>query len=246
MITSRNQDILNIIPLLDLTRLNTDDDEKSIITLCQTAQTPFGNVASVCIYPKFVKLAANTLKKTSIKIDTVVNFPNGNGALLDILHQIETALAEGANEIDMVFPYHVYLQGEKTKALECIAQAKALCKHPLKLKVIIETGELPSPELIKMITQDVIQAGADFVKTSTGKTKQGATLEAAKIILTTIKEQNNTPIGLKISGGIRTVAQSLSYIQLAHEIMGNNWVCPTVFRIGTSKLLEEILYYSIS
>ncbi|MCC2667165.1 MAG: deoC [Gammaproteobacteria bacterium] len=236
----QNQAILNMVPLLDLTSLNADDDEKSIITLCQKAQTPFGDVASVCVYPKFVKLAISTLKKTAIKIDTVVNFPNGDGTLLDTLHEIETVLAEGADEIDMVFPYHAYLQGEQTKALEFIIKAKMLCSHPLKLKVIIETGQLPSPELIKTITQDVIQAGADFIKTSTGKTKQGATLEAARIILTTLKDEANRHVGLKISGGIRTVSQSLSYIKLAREMMGDKWVCPTVFRIGTSQLLEEI------
>jgi deoxyribose-phosphate aldolase len=240
MTPSQHQAILNIIPLLDLTSLNADDDEISITALCEKAQTPFGNVASVCIYPKFVKLAANTLKNTAIKIDTVVNFPSGNGTLLDTLHQIETVLAEGANEIDMVFPYHTYLQGEQKKALEFVTKAKMLSKHPFKLKVIIETGQLPSSGLIKKITQDVIQAGADFVKTSTGKTEQGATLKAAKIILTTLKEQANMHVGLKISGGIRTIGQSLSYIELACEIMGNKWVSPTFFRIGASKLLEEI------
>lgn len=247
MITSKNKININkftnpadLIPLIDLTSLNADDNEASIIMLCQKAQTPLGEVASVCIYPQFVTLTVELLKKTSIKIDTVVNFPSGDSTLFDTLHQIETALSEGANEIDMVFPYRTYIEGEKNKALEFVVKAKALCKHPIVLKVIIETGELSSPILIKKITEDVIQAGADFIKTSTGKTKQGATLEAAEIILMTLKEQANTHVGLKISGGIRTVEHSLSYIQLASDIMGNHWVRPSVFRIGASQLLDEI------
>jgi len=231
----------HLIPFIDLTSLNLDDTEKSIIALCDKAQTPWGDVASVCLYPKFINLAVETLKQTSIKIATVINFPDGNNPLLDTLHAIETALSDGANEIDMVFPYSLYIQNKKNKALEFVIKAKELCKKNSLLKIIIETGELQSPELIKAITQDVIQAGADFIKTSTGKKTQGATLEAAKIILTTIKAQANPRIGLKISGGIRTVTQALSYRQLASDIMGDHWVQPAVFRIGASQLLDEIL-----
>ena len=241
MMAAEHHAFIKIIPLIDLTSLTIDDTEKSIIALCEKAQTPFGEVASVCLYPKFIKIAVETLQHTSIKIATVINFPHGDDPLLDTLHGIETALSEGANEIDMVFPYLTYQRGEKNKALEFVVKAKEICKKNILLKIIIETGELQSPELIKTITQDVIHAGADFIKTSTGKTRQGATLEAARIILTTIKAQANPRIGLKISGGIRTVTQALSYIQLANEIRGDHGVQPATFRIGASQLLDEII-----
>jgi deoxyribose-phosphate aldolase len=234
--------ISSIIPLIDLTSLNDNDTDESIITLCKKAQTLFGSVAAVCIYPQFIPLVVDTLNNTPIKIATVINFPGGNLSLLQTLNDIQSALALGANEIDMVFPYNSYIHDEKNKALDFVKKAKNLCQKNIKLKIIIETGELISLELIKAITEDVISAGADFIKTSTGKTKQGATLEAAKVILTAIKEQSNSDIGLKISGGIRTITEAQSYIQLADEIMGSHWINPNVFRIGASKLLDEITF----
>jgi len=233
-----------IIPFIDLTSLNTNDNEETITHLCQKAITPFGAVAAVCIYPKFVNLASKLLKNTSVKIATVVNFPSGEQPLFDVLQEVEASLNQGANEVDMVLPYQLYLQGEKNKALDYVIKVRKVCESNIKLKVIIETGALKTTTLIQQITNDVILAGADFVKTSTGKTPQGATIDAVKVMLTTIKEQtssNQKPIGLKVSGGIRTVNQAQAYLNLAIQIMGKNWLEPTVFRIGASKLLDEII-----
>ena len=234
----------NIIPLIDLTSLNQNDNEASIIALCKKAQTPYGAVAAVCVYPAFVKQAVGELKNTPIKIATVVNFPSGELTLQEMLSQITAAISDGANEIDMVFPYKMYLRGGKQEALDFVIHAKQICGNEIKLKVIIETGELPSLELIKTISLDVICAGADFIKTSTGKTKQGATLEAAEIMLKAIQEQTinqHRLVGLKISGGVRTVSQCLSYITLAEDMMGPDWINPNCFRVGASYLLDEIV-----
>lgn len=239
-----NQSInpIDIIPLIDLTSLNEDDDETSITTLCKNAQTPYGNVASVCVYPKFVNLAVKLLQNTSIKIATVVNFPSGDFTMAETLSMTETAIANGAKEIDMVFPYKTYLRGDKNTAIAFVTNVKKLCTNNITLKVIIETGEIKSPELIQIISTDSINAGADFIKTSTGKTKQGATIEAAETILNTIQTiTNHHTVGLKVSGGIRTIAQALSYIEIAQKIMGTDWVQPTFFRIGASSLLNEII-----
>src|SRR5439155_1611757 len=130
--------------------------ETSILTLCNKATTPFGNVAAVCVYPQFVETAVNALKKTPIKIATVVNFPGGDFALQDVVQQTKLALSQGANEIDMVFPYQVYIHGEKHQAIDFVKNVKAACKNKAALKVIIESGELGSPDLIKSITQDAI------------------------------------------------------------------------------------------
>jgi deoxyribose-phosphate aldolase len=236
---------INIIPLIDLTSLNADDDETTITALCKNAQTPYGNVASVCVYPKFVNLVVNLLKNTPIKIDTVVNFPTGDFTMAETLSLTEAAISNGANEIDMVFPYKTYCRGDKNTAIECVSNVKKLCRNNVKLKVIIETGELKSSELIQIISTDAINAGADFIKTSTGKTMQSATIEAAEIILNTIHAHtitDNRTVGLKVSGGIRTIDQALSYIEVAQKIMGTNWIQPDFFRIGASSLLNEITY----
>lgn len=238
------KNVFNIIPLIDLTSLNQDDNDASIIALCKKAQTAYGAVAAVCVYPAFVKRVVSELKNTPIKIATVVNFPSGDLTLQETLSQITTAISDGANEIDMVFPYRMYLSGKKQEALDFVIKAKQLCGKEINLKVIIETGELPSLELIKQISFDVIAAGADFIKTSTGKTKQGATLEAAEIMLKAIQEQTvnqHRLVGLKISGGVRTVSQCLSYLTLAEDMMGPDWIKPDCFRFGASRLLDEIV-----
>lgn len=262
------QDLLinsvDIIPFIDLTSLNQNDNEESITALCKNAITPFGNVAAVCVYHQFVKLSVNLLKHTSINIATVVNFPHGESELPKILQEIESALNHQANEIDMVFPYRDYLNGNKKKALKTVAAARALCRNDIKLKIIIETGKLKSLDTVKLISEELINLGVDFIKTSTGKTEHGASLEAATAILSTIKEalpkhsesgsanninelkNNLDPMllhhaGIKISGGIRTISQAQSYIQLTNEIMGKEWINPSVFRIGASGLLSEIL-----
>lgn len=234
---------VDIIPLIDLTSLNPDDNDASIVSLCEKAQTSYGPVAAVCVYSAFVKRAVSELKNTAIKIATVANFPAGNLALQDTLSLIGTAISDGANEIDMVFPYNLYLQGEKQKALDFVISAKKLCGNEINLKVILETGELPSLEVIKKISYDVLCAGADFIKTSTGKTKQGATLAAVGIMLKVINEQTvnqHRLIGIKISGGVRTVSECFSYLALAEDIMSPDWIKPNCFRFGASHLLDEI------
>jgi deoxyribose-phosphate aldolase len=246
--TTHTVDHTHLISFIDLTSLNIHDNEESISELCQQANTPYGPVAAICIYPQFVLFAHDCLKHSTIPIATVINFPQGELSLTDTLRETENALANGANEIDMVFPYLLYMRGEKKEALEYIEKVKSICQYR-KLKVIIETGELKTPDLIREISKNIILTGADFIKTSTGKTKQGATLEAAKVILEVIKKEsliNKRNIGLKISGGIRSIADAQSYIKLTSEIMGKEWIHPNVFRIGASKLLNEILDQSNS
>lgn len=232
---------VDLIPIIDLTSLQNNDDETSINSLCNKAITPYGNVASVCVYPKFVKLAVGILNQSSVKIGTVVNFPTGDFALNETLALAENTISQGVNEIDVVFPYKTYLRGDQKSAIQYIKEIKNICKNKTTLKVIIETGEIKSTEVIQMICTDVIDAGADFIKTSTGKTTQGATLEAVEIILNTLHKTVNHHVGLKISGGIRTISQAFSYINIAKKIMGQEWIQPKSFRIGASVLLDEIL-----
>ncbi|HSW70261.1 MAG TPA: deoxyribose-phosphate aldolase [Gammaproteobacteria bacterium] len=224
-----------MLELIDLTSLNDTDNTETIAALCEQAVTPNGQAAAVCVYPQFISEAKKILAGSSVRIATVVNFPQGNDVLENVLAAIRQAISDGADEIDVVFPYQDYLHGEKQKACDFIRACKAACGEKILLKVIIETGALADSLVIAEVSYDVCHAGADFLKTSTGKISVGATPEAARTLLTVIKKIPRT-IGFKVSGGVRTVEQARQYIQLAEEIMGPGWVTPAHFRIGASQL----------
>lgn len=227
-----------LISLLDLTRLNDNDTNKSIEKLCHNATTPFGEVAAVCIYPKFIGQAKNLLVGTNIKIATVVNFPDGNESLIDCIAEIKQVIRDGTDEIDVVMPYEIYLGGHTNSVLEFLQVCRGTMGPDIIMKVILETGALINPEIITSAAKLAIQAKTNFIKTSTGKINVGATLQAAKVILNVIKESGK-PIGFKAAGGIRTVEQAAEYIQLAEKIMGKEWISPKNMRFGASNLLQS-------
>ncbi len=229
-----------ILSLIDLTSLNENDTEASITALCQKAVTPHGHVAAVCVYPRFVKQVAETLVNKPVKIATVVNFPHATDSLENSLQSIKQSIADGAQEIDVVFPYPRYLEGDKNFAHDFIAQCKKMCGEKILLKAILETGALQKSQIIAQVCDMVILAGADFLKTSTGKIAVGATGEAADIMLRAIKKSKRL-VGFKASGGVRTLEQAMQYLELATQIMGPNWVMPRTFRIGASQLVDEVL-----
>jgi deoxyribose-phosphate aldolase len=232
-------DYSQIIACLDLTSLNHDDTPEKIIALCHKASTPLGYVAAICVYPQFVSLAWQTLINTNIRIATVANFPEGKDDITKVIVNIKQAILDGAAEIDVVIPYHAYALHHRSMVCDFIAQCKLWCGANTVLKTILETGAL-SPEEILMASDDAIQSGADFIKTSTGKIPVGTTLEAARIILQAIKKANHT-VGFKVSGGIRTIEQAKNYIDLVKQIVGNEYFSPSHFRIGASGLLDVIL-----
>lgn len=219
-----------IANLVDLTSLNDKDTQEDIKKLCDKALKY--QVAAVCVYPQFVKLAKQLLQNSQVKIATVANFPKGDSNIEQIKNSIQQSIANGAQEIDLVFPFN------DSAPTVFIAECKKICGDNIVLKVILETGSL-SPEKIQERCDIAIKAGADFLKTSTGKTSIGATIEAATIILQKIKDSNRK-IGFKASGGVRTIEQAEEYIRLADKIMGADWVSPQTFRLGASQLLEAI------
>lgn len=229
-----------LFSLLDLTSLNEADTPETIADLCTRAATTTGHVAAVCVYPQFIPLVKEYLGPESpIKIATVANFPSGTLSLTETLASIQMSLQAGATEIDVVFPYHDFLNGKQEAAKTFIQACRAACPAPIVLKVILETGVLNDPVAIREASRDVLYAGADFIKTSTGKVAQGATLAAARAMLEIIAELTpilNRSLGFKASGGIRTFVQAAEYLQLAAAILGKEWVQPTTFRIGTSRL----------
>ncbi len=230
-----------LINLLDLTSLNEDDNNARIEKFCQRAITPYGNVAAVCVYPRFVPTARDTLKGSGVKLATVVNFPHGGTHFEQMRQNIKTALAQGADEIDAVLPYKHFLSGDLETCNTFFNAVKAeLNPKKTPLKVIIESGAFPHASLIADATRFCIDNGASFIKTSTGKTDVSATPEAANIILETIASGRRN-VGFKASGGIKTTADAKQYLTLAFGIMGYKWVSPKNFRIGASSLLDSLL-----
>lgn len=233
-----------ILSLLDLTSLNDSDTDASIELLCQRAVTPFGHVAAVCVYPQFVRTAARVLAGSPVKIATVANFPQGTDLLETVVASIQQSIEHGAQEIDVVFPYSDYLSKKVEPVRQFIQTCKETCGNNILLKVILETGALQDSQIIADASRDVLLAGADFLKTSTGKIPVGATLPAATVMMMTIKEMTaelNRSLGFKAAGGIRTIEQASQYIALANQIMGPDWVVPQTVRIGASQLLDAVL-----
>jgi deoxyribose-phosphate aldolase len=228
-----------LLNLVDLTSLNDGDMEIDIARLCEQAVTDFGKVAAVCVWPQFVPLCRKWLADTGIRVATVANFPEGRDDLDCALAETAAALAYGADEVDVVFPYNAWLAGEQVLAWDIMAACRDVC-HDTTLKIILETGRLRTPQNIAAASQGAIEIGADFIKTSTGKVEVSATRPAATVMLSAIK-QSGEPVGFKAAGGIRTTAEATEYLDLAEGIMGSGWATPDTFRIGASALLEDLL-----
>lgn len=228
------------LSLLDLTNLKDDCTDKDVEELLARAHTPYGTTAAVCIWPRFVSLARQILGHDHlIKIATVVNFPSGDLSLAEVEEETEKAIRDGADEIDLVIPYNKLKAGNDWAVSEMVHAIRFLCREPVKLKVILETGELGDAGLIRQAASIAIDEGADFIKTSTGKVHVNATLEAADIMLGVIREADRT-VGFKPAGGISSVRDAQLYLRLAETVMGEGWVMPTTFRFGASGLLDDI------
>ena len=220
-----------IASLIDLTLLNSHTTTDDISNL--TIKGEQHHVAALCVFPQHLDLIPIS---SSITRATVINFPSGNEPhhlVLQAVQQIATH--HRIDEIDYVFPYQTYLNGDSAYALSCSAEVYQRCKqHGLTFKVILETGALPSSEVIYQLSRDVINSGCDFLKTSTGKIATGATIPAATAMLSAIVDSKKS-CGIKLSGGIRTIEQATDYIQLAEAILGmtvnKHW-----FRIGASTI----------
>ena len=228
-----------VLSLIDLPNLNDDCTEEDVVELCSRAQGEFGNTAAVCVWPRFVNLCASILRGTSIKVATVVNFPHGGTDVADVVATTIAALDAGADEIDLVLPYQSMIIGDEAQVLSMLQAVREVVHAPAHLKVILETGELINPERIRRASELAIKSGADFIKTSTGKTKISATPEAVTTMLQVIRDSGRL-VGLKPSGGIRTVADAQQYLDLADAIMGPQWATPQTFRFGASGLLDAV------
>lgn len=239
-----------IFSCLDLTTLEGTDNTKRIDELCAKAldysrTSPGTAVAAVCLYIPFVSQAKKLLKDSGIKVATVAcAFPSGQLPLALKLEEVKYAVEAGADEIDMVISRGKMIEGDHDGIFEEISAVKAACGHA-HLKVILETGELASVSLIRKASELACLAGADFLKTSTGKVNPAATPEAAIVMLDTIAEfygKTGKRIGFKPAGGIAEPTDALLYAMLVKEIAGDEWFNNKLFRIGASRLAEKLKY----
>ena len=232
------------LALMDLTSLTDNETITEIETLCAQAHSAAGDTAAICIYPRFIPYAKKKLSElnaANIKIATVTNFPSGGDDLAIAVAETSAAIVYGADEVDLVFPYQALMAGNETIGFDMVKACKQVCeKAGVVLKVIIETGELKTDELIRQASEICINAGADFIKTSTGKVAVNATPQAAKVMLEAIKA-NNTNVGFKAAGGVRSAEDAKVYIDMAANLLGNDWVNSQRFRFGASGLLNNLL-----
>lgn len=236
--------------MMDLTTLEGSDSEGKVRQLCNKAMHPYTelpnipSVAAVCVYPNRVALAKSILKDSSISIASVATaFPSGMSSLQIKLDDVSYAVSEGADEIDMVISRGAFLSGEYAKVYDEIAQIKEACGSA-HLKVILETGELGSLENVRMASDLAMKAGADFIKTSTGKIAPAATMPVVLVMLHAIRDyyhSTGVKIGMKPAGGIRSSKQAIQYLVMVKETLGNDWLDPSLFRFGASSLANDVL-----
>ncbi len=239
------------IRCMDLTTLEGKDSEGRVRSLCAKAVSPrpgwpgVPSVAAVCVYPNLVPIAKDALKGTGVKVASVATaFPSGLAGREVRIADTEQALAGGADEIDMVIDRGAFLEGREAYVADDIGAIKRVCGDRAKLKVILETGELGSYANIRRASDLALEAGADIIKTSTGKAGTNATFPTALLMCEAIRDFTRSTgqvRGLKVAGGVRTTKQALTYLVIVNETLGAGWLTPELFRIGASSLLDDLL-----
>jgi deoxyribose-phosphate aldolase len=238
------------VRMMDLTTLEGKDTPGKVRQMCAKALTPLaedpsiGPCAAVCVYPNLVPVAKAALAGSTVKVASVATaFPSGQSPLDVKLADVRRAVELGADEIDMVIDRGAMLAGDYAKVFDEIAATKEAC-GAAHLKVILETGELGSYDVVRKASEIGIAAGGDFIKTSTGKVQPAATPAVTLVMLEAIRDHyyaTGRRIGMKPAGGVRTAKQSLHYLVLVKETLGDAWLTPDLFRFGASALLNDVL-----
>lgn len=238
-----------ILSSIDLTTLEGSDNKVAVAALCEKAvgfrndKKNIRSTAAVCVYPPFVAQAKAALKGTGIQVASVAGaFPAGQSPIEIKLAEIKYAIQQGADEIDMVISRGKFLEGNLQEVFDEIRAIREVCKN-VKLKVILETGELKTPQNIYKASQLAIAAGADFIKTSTGKISVNATPEAFLVMMDAIKlhfQKTGNKVGIKAAGGISDPDTALIYLNLLSQVLGKDWLSNSCFRIGASRLATKV------
>lgn len=249
---SKVQALKLALNMIDLTTLEGKDTEGKVKQMCYKAMHPHDalpnlpTTAAVCVYPTMVKTAKVALKNSQVKVASVSTaFPSGNSTLEIKLLDTKFALDNGADEIDMVISRGEFLKGNYNFVFDEIATIKDLCKKQnARLKVIFETGEISTLDNVRRASDIAIYAGADFIKTSTGKIGVAATMPVTLVMLDAIKDyffKTGIQVGMKPAGGISTAKGALQYLVMLHETLGNAWMDNKWFRFGASSLANDLI-----
>ena len=236
--------------MIDLTTLEGADTDNKVKQMCYKAKhlhddyPNLPTVAAVCVYPNFVETAVNQLKGSEVKVASVSTaFPSGHSSLEIKLEDTKIAVESGADEVDMVISRGRFHKGDYGYVFDEIAAVKNVCGKA-RLKVILETGELGNFDKVRKASDIAIYAGADFIKTSTGKIQPAATLPVTLVMLEAIKDyyySSGKMVGMKPAGGISNAKLALQYLVLVKETLGNRWLTNSWFRFGASSLANDIL-----
>src|SRR3954447_24230160 len=238
------------ISMMDLTTLEGKDTPGKIAFLCRKAMQPMDArydvppCAAVCVFPNLVRAAKKFLGDSGVKVASVATaFPTGLMPLRLKLEEVRSAARDGADEIDMVINRGVFLAGEHARVADEIAATKEACGDA-HLKVILETGELQTYDNVRLASDLAMRSGADFIKTSTGKVSPAATMPVTLVMLEAIRDyfyETGIRIGMKPAGGIRNAKQSLAYLVMVKETLGDDWLTADLFRFGASTLVNDVL-----
>ncbi|WP_182877576.1 deoxyribose-phosphate aldolase [Microbispora sp. H10670] len=248
--TAKKQAVDMAIGMVDLTTLEGADTPGKVRAMCAKAVRPdpadasVPPVAAVCVYPDLVATAVTALAGSGVKVASVAtSFPSGRSSLEVKVTETSLAVAAGASEIDMVIDRGAFLAGDYLKVYEEIVATKEACADS-HLKVILETGELATYDNVRRASWLAMIAGADFVKTSTGKVSPAATLPVTLVMLEAVRDfraATGRQVGVKPAGGIRTTKDAIKYLVLVNETAGPDWLHPDWFRLGASSLLNDLL-----
>jgi deoxyribose-phosphate aldolase len=247
---SKVQALKLALNMIDLTTLEGKDTEGKVKQMCHKAMHPADDlpglptVAAVCVYPTYVATAKKALGNSNVKVASVATaFPSGNSTLEIKLNDTKLAVDNGADEVDMVISRGEFLEGNYNFVFDEIAKIKEACGKA-RLKVILETGELSTLDNVRKASDIAILAGADFIKTSTGKIQPAATMPVTLVMLQAINDhyhKTGKMVGMKPAGGISTAKSALQYLVMLHETLGNKWMNNQWFRFGASSLANDII-----
>lgn len=247
---SKVQALKLALNMIDLTTLEGKDTEGKVKQMCYKAMHPADDlkdlptVAAVCVYPTYVATAKKALGNSNVKVASVATaFPSGNSTLEIKLNDTKLAVDNGADEVDMVISRGEFLEGNYNFVFDEIAAIKEACGNA-RLKVILETGELSTLDNVRKASDIAILAGADFIKTSTGKIQPAATMPVTLVMLQAINDhyhKTGKMVGMKPAGGISTAKSALQYLVMLHETLGNKWMNNHWFRFGASSLANDII-----
>lgn len=247
---SKKTVLTTIVRMIDLTTLEGMDTPAKVRRLCQKGLRPLvgdaavPSVAAICVYPTMVRTAHEALAGSGVKVASVATaFPSGQTFLPIRLEEVRRTVEAGADEVDMVINRGAFLAGEYDRVYDEIAAVREAC-GPAHLKVILETGELGTYDQVRRASQIGIDAGGDFIKTSTGKLSSAATMPIVLVMLEAIRDHylaTGHRVGMKPAGGIRTAKQAWHYLAMVKETLGDDWLTPDLFRIGASSLLNDVL-----